>query len=70
MNSSSPCVVAPNLPQVNVFYPADCMRQSSLSAAADRIDGLRSELLKRDGHLFSLGFSCSTPPVLLGQWRN
>jgi hypothetical protein len=38
--------------------------------AIERVDSLRCLLLQRDRETQALGPSCSTPPVILGQWRN
>jgi hypothetical protein len=70
MISLSALVVVPALLQTPVLPQIAPGSLSMGGVAVERIDSLRCLLLQGDRELPPQSLSCSTPPVILGQWRN
>jgi hypothetical protein len=67
MTSLAALVVVPALVQ----SPAPQIALDAVpSLAIERLDSLRCSLSQRDREAQAQAPLCSTPPVILGQWRN
>jgi hypothetical protein len=70
MIEMSPSIDGPALGQAPVQGQFGPMSPSVRGTTAQRIESLRCLLRQRDLKTFPLDPSCSTPPAMLGQWRN
>lgn len=70
MISSSALEFVPAVPQTPVQSQVGLTTLPVLGVNAGRVDSLRCLLLQHDLIEQPRDQSCSTPPAILGQWRN
>jgi len=63
-------VVVPTLMQASLQAQAGAINPSTPGSVAERVEGLRCQLLRHDQKTALEVRVCSETPIVLGQWRN